>query len=189
MIYKISANYTDYLNIDIDIEELMFTVGETIGEDNFLDYSHHNLSLAEAWVDVGGTFEDVGLKNTRKPDITIWNGANFVLSQQAWQSTAEQLKPFGEFLPITVENEPYYIFNCRELVNVDQENSEANIIDGVWLGVNKLVFNESTVSESLIFKTTFDRCAALYCTDTFKTFIETLHLEGLNFHTDLLSGF
>ncbi len=82
MMYKISFNYTDYKNLDLDLEDLMLSIGDSLGGIEAFDmYSWDNISLTEHWVDVGGEYVDVdGLPTNTTPSITAWNGANLVLS-------------------------------------------------------------------------------------------------------------
>lgn len=189
VIYKISFNYTDFYNLDFDLEALGETLDETLGEDKFYSYSWDNIPLKDYWVDIGAKFVDVGLNNSVNPDITTWNGANLVLSPNAYDKLKKHLSPLGEFLPLTIDNETYYVFNCLNTVQTDTSVSEADIVDNLWMGVKSIGFDETSVRNNLIFKTQFDRCSALYCGDTFKKLVEDSNLKGLIFNEDLLAAF
>lgn len=188
-VYKLSYNYTDFFNLDLDIEDLVDEFDENLGEDKFYNYSWDNISLKEYWVDAGAKFVDVGLKNAAKPDVTTWNGANLVLSPKAYEVLKGSLEPLGEFLPITIDGETYLVFNCLNVVYVDSVQSEADIVNDLWMGVKKIGFEDDTIKNNLIFKTKFDRCSALYCGESFKTLLESHNLKGLNFNEDLLASF
>jgi hypothetical protein len=191
MMYKISFNYTDYKNLDIDLEELMFSVGESLGGIEAFDmYSWDNISLKEHWVDVGGKYIDVdGLPTNTSPSITAWNGANLVLSPKAYDAIGNQLADYGEFLPITIDGVQHYFFNCLNVVKSDPKQSEADIQNDVWLGIKKIGFKQADVDSNLVFKSKFDRCSSLYCGQAFKNLIESSELEGLLFIEDLVDGF
>ncbi len=188
-VYKLSFNYTDYLNLDIDLETLGNEIEEKIGDDEFYDYSQNNRSLKDSWVDVGGSFVNVGLDTNQRPDITAWNGANLVLSRVAYNILKDDLAPYGEFLPITLDNESYHVFNCLRMVNVDEGKSETEFSNGLWMGVKKITFTKEIIENNLVFKTKFDECAAIYCGESFKSLVENNQLNGLVFHENLLSCF
>lgn len=189
VLYKLSFNYTDYYNLDLDLEELGDELEDALGEDGFYDYSWNNTALKEHWTDIGATFIDVGLSNQKAPDITTWNGANLVLSEKAYIKIKSALEALGEFLPLTINKSKYYVFNCLNVVEADKTQSEADIVNNLWMGVKSIGFDDITVNNNLLFKTRFDRCSAIYCGDKFKNIIEDAGLEGLNFNKDLLTSF
>lgn len=189
VVYKLSMNNTDYYNLDLDLGDLGDELEGALGEDGFYDYGWNNTALKEHWVDIGAEYVDVELNNQRAPDVTTWNGANLVLSPQAYSALKETLEPYGEFLPLTIGDESYHVFNCLKVVDVDKSVSQANVVNDLWMGVKSIGFDAETVRNNIIFKTRFDRCSALYCNDEFKALIEKFGLEGLIFHEDLLSEF
>lgn len=190
-VYKVSFNYTDFLNLEINKKKLMLAVGKKIGGSKaFMSYGWDNLSLEEAWVDQGASYVKVeGLNAKIRPDITAWNGANLVLSAKAYDALCERLDRYGEFLPITIDGEASFVFNCRNLVIADKSVSEADIVDDLWMGVKSIGFTNEDVQNNLLFKSKFDRCSSLYCGEEFKALIEGLELEGLVFLEDLVGGF
>ncbi len=181
--YKVIFNHLDYLNLNINKKKLMLAVGKGIGGSKaFMRYSWDNLSLKDAWVDQGGSFDAVkGLKTTQKPDITTWNGANLLLTPKTYNYLKEHLESHGEFLPITIDEQGHYLFNCMNVVTTDKSQSEADIVNDLWMGVKSIEFEKETVYNNLIFKTRFDRCSSLYCGQEFKNLIELSALEGLIF--------
>lgn len=187
--YKISFDHLNFLNLSINKKKLMLAVGKGIGGSKaFMSYSWDNLSLKDAWVDQGGSFvQPEGLKATQKPDITTWNGANLVLSPRAYDLLMPKLDDYGEFLPITIDNAPFYIFNCRNVVEADKSQSESDIVDDLWMGVKSIGFSDDAVANNLIFKTRFDRCSTLYCGDEFKKHIDSLEFKGILFQENLVS--
>jgi hypothetical protein len=187
--YKISFDYENYFNLDLDVEELGDELEDSLGEDEFYNYSWNNLSLKEHWVDIGATFIDAELNNTKNPDITVWNSSNLVLSSSAYDALAPKFESYGEFLPITVDGEIHYVFNCLNAVEADKTKSQADIDNDLWMGVKSIGFSDEIVANNLIFKTRFDRCSALYCGQVFKDLVQSLGLEGLLFTEDLVSDF
>jgi hypothetical protein len=191
-IYKTSFNYDSFLSLDINLKDMMFAIGEHIGTKNFLSYSSQNLSLLEYWKDdfkanfvaVDGLPEASG-----RPDITAWNKANFVMSEAAYEVLKLHLAEYGEFLPINIDDKPYYIFNCLNAVEVDSSSELDLSPRGGFLGVKKIGFTNEVVENNLVFKSKFDRGSAIYCGDKFKSLLEDNNLKGLNFNTDLLSCF
>ncbi|WP_444932013.1 hypothetical protein ACJJIF_09700 [Microbulbifer sp. SSSA002] len=189
MTYKISFNHEDFLNLSIDMMELMFTVGESMGGMKAFDnYPWDNKSIKDVWEDHGGTFIHVdGLDQVEKPDVTTWNRSHLVLSTKAQSVLSEELAPYGEFLPITLDGQPYVIFNCLNTVSADKSVSRADIQNDLWLGVKSIGFSDEEVTSNLIFKTRFDRCANLYCGDRFRDIVEGAGLKGLKFLENLVS--
>jgi hypothetical protein len=188
-IYKISFDYLKFMNLSINKKKLMLAVGKGIGGSKaFMSYSWDNLSLKDAWIDQGGSFvQPEDLKITLKPDITTWTGASLVLSPRAYDLLIPKLDDYGEFLPITIDDEPFYIFNCRNVVEADKSQSEADIVDDLWMGVKSIGFTDDAVANNLIFKTRFDRCSTLYCGDEFKKLIDSLEFKGILFLENLVS--
>jgi len=190
-VYKLSFNYLDYLNLDINKKKLMLAVGKGLGGSKaFMSYGWDNLSLKDAWVDQGGSFVSVeGLKADKRPDITTWNGANLVLSPKAYDLLHERLSLYGEFLPITIDGETNHIFNCMNVVYADKTQSKADIVNDLWMGIKSIGFESEDIAQNLVFKSKFDRCGAIYCGDDFKALVESLGLEGLLFLDDLVGDF
>jgi hypothetical protein len=189
--YKVTFNHLDYLNLNINKKKLMLAVGKGIGGSKaFMSYSWDNLSLKDAWVDQGGSFDTVeGLKSTQKPDITTWNGANLLLTPKAYDGLKEHLESYGEFLPITIDEQEHYVFNCLNVVTADKAQSEADIVNDLWMGIKSIGFEDEIVDSNLVFKSKFDRCSTLYCGQKLKDLTDTLGLEGLLFLEELTADF
>ena len=145
----------------MDLDALGDEIGDVVGDDAFYCYSQDNLSLQDCWVDIGGRFVDVGLRNEGRPDITAWNGANLVLNEKTYNALRDVLAPFGEFLPISLDEVPYHVFNCMRVVDVNAEESEQELFNGEWVGVVSIAFHNETIRDKLVFKTTFDQCSAI----------------------------
>ena len=111
-----------------------------------------------------------------------------MLSHKAHEVLADKLKSYGEFLPVKCGGETFYVFNVLNIVDDDAVGagrSEQDLDQGVFMGVNKLAFNEAKLGDALIFKTRFDHLGGVYCQDEFKALVEKAGLEGLLFMRDL----
>ena len=111
------------------------------------------------------------------------------MSDKAYTALKESLAPYGEFLPLTIDGESSFVFNCMRLVEAEKSCSEPDIVDGLWLGVKSIGFSSESIEGNLIFKSKFDRCSSIYCGDSFKALIESSELDGLMFVEDLVEGF
>ncbi|MGI9282114.1 MAG: hypothetical protein ACR2PX_21130 [Endozoicomonas sp.] len=117
------------------------------------------------------------------PDITTWLYGNLILNEKAFQCLENDLAPYGEFLPVNCEGKRYFAFNTLYLIDdnaINQELSEQDIQDGIYMGVKKLGFIESAISSS-IFKTSFDRTLYSYCSNKFIKKVQGSNLQGLIF--------
>jgi hypothetical protein len=97
----------------------------------------------------------------------------------------EILEPFGEFLPLLVDGEAYYLFNCFSIGDADESKCEFEYHDGMKLGIKRLEFKPDA-SDNLIWKTPIESCMTLFCSDRFKEIIKSFELTGLRFDTKLI---
>ncbi|WP_049630520.1 hypothetical protein [Cellvibrio sp. pealriver] len=126
-----------------------------------------------------------GMRETL-PDVSIWSLGVIVLSPGAYKVFHACLEKAGEFLPITIESETYYLFNVLYIIPELATNKEkaVEIIDsGVHLGQGNVSFDESflEVEEIAVFKTPTDRLVFSYCTERFKKLYEVNGFKGLVF--------
>ncbi len=63
-----------------------------------------------------------------------------MLSPKAYRLLKELLEPFGEFLPVTIDDERYFTFNCLTFVDADESQSEKQLYEGEEVGIKSLVF-------------------------------------------------
>ncbi|BCD97693.1 hypothetical protein [Marinagarivorans cellulosilyticus] len=182
--YRLTSDFEHYYDIDIDIYAVEDAIDTQLGEDTFYNAALSNIELTSAWSDVGGTLNDTGLaKGARAPDISIWNGIYLILSAEAFGQLNPILADAGEFMPITLAGSTYQLFNCRRIVNVDENASETETINGEYLGLKSIRFESSAELTNTVCKTKFDNCSSLYCSENFKKKLENLKLYGLQFET------
>lgn len=187
MIYRLVDNINDFQDLDID----PFDFVEAMAERNGLTYSEFerfawdNRAFGADWVDIGAEFMPGGKKKP-KPDIAMWSGPFLMLAPKAHKALSAALAPFGELLPFSVDNETWHLFNCLTLAEADESRSQPLTADGHWLGVKQLEFTDAETRGKLVFKTTYNRCTELYCSDTLVELIEENGLTGLEFSPTLI---
>lgn len=158
----------DYKEIDLsplDIEDIF---PENITLESILDFSKHNMALKEFWsaikVDFAGKSEVQHV-----PDIGIWMGGVLLLSPATKIFVANVLQPFGEFLPITIHAEEWFLFNCTTVASAEV------IVDGT-IAIN---LKDNSLNNAPIFKVIVNGKASLYCTEKFKRLLSDYNLKGL----------
>ena len=117
------------------------------------------------------------------PDITTWLYGNLILNERAFQCLENELAAYGEFLPVNCEGQSYFVFNTLNVIDdsaINQELSEQDIQDGIYMGVKKLGFIESAISSS-IFKTSFDKALYSYCSQNLIKKVQDSNIQGLKF--------
>ncbi len=150
----------------------------------------YNLKLGGWWKPLKARFTtQEGLPDRPIPDLATWVEASVVLSAKAYDALHEYLSDYGEFLEISVDGNPYYIFNNHVFGLPDEINSKKEILDGENVGVEKLSFNSIDTENKLTFKTKFDSCSNLYCNEAFKKIVEDSGLTGIVFSEDFTNPF
>ena len=185
MIYKLRANREHFLNCYISPDEIEAKIGDYFLLDEPL--------WTPFWKPVEATFQDDSDKSNiiQPPDITIWyTSNNLALNQKAYDALRDELRSYGELLPITCAGNPYWLLHTTKKTDmdaVDVKNSERTIDEGGFIDLKKLSFKEDAVKDLLVFQTPYSDFRNLYCTDRFKILIESRGLKGLVFSEDLVS--
>lgn len=187
--YKILRDSDSFMEFAIDLEEMLDEIGQHTGELEFMHFSQHNLKLQPYWKKFQGTFKKVRTGATQIPDITCWRGATLVLSEKAHNKLAETLTPYGEFLPITCNDAPYYIFNCLELAILDAAKNASDSSNNDETQSEEIAFNNSSIQGKSVFKSLEQGCTAVFCNDDFKNKVANEHLTGIKFSVDLTEIF
>ena len=183
MIYKLRADRANYLNCYID----SYTIEKTIGDFFLL----HEDTWADFWKSVPCKFVDDSDAHTaiKVPDITVWETENsLVLNQNAYDKLKQHLAKVGELLPIECEGTPYWLFhstNKTGMKHVDLNQSARQVDEVDYVEMQALVFKEDSLKDQLVFQTEFSNYRNMYCTEEFKTLVESNGLKGLYFSTDL----
>jgi len=188
-IYAIRNEGVGYQFLDLTIMDVARNAPEDIPMDDILDFHLSNTSMATWWKAPETNFKSVeGEPASQIPDVSIWIDASLVLSPKAYRMLHEPLQSSGEFLPVIVEGQTYYIFNCLTLGDEDKGNCKFEYIDDMPMGLETLRFQESS-SNLLIFKSTLQSCLTLFCGNKFKDVIESFELTGISFDENLIEIF
>ncbi|XQW86704.1 hypothetical protein ACOYR1_08275 [Thalassotalea piscium] len=192
-IYQIKAFENTYDIIDLDILALAKNLTETSDLDinaliKLLMYlPSTNTSLKGIWP------EEMKCKyfgKAKEQDYDINIHSHFlVLKMKAYNVLHEQLKAFGEFLPLNVEGDKMMMFNLLTFANENQDLCEMSYLDGLENGLKTLSFEASDVTNKIIFKSKLQGGMNKYCTENFKYLVEKNGLTGVRFDTDLLDYF
>ncbi|WP_444932500.1 hypothetical protein [Microbulbifer sp. JTAC008] len=114
-------------------------------------------------------------------DLGEWQ-RNICFNLKAYNALHLNLDRYGEFLPIDLSGETWFIFNITHSIEADVTKSSKEIIDGKESSyVKEISFNPSP--DDLIFKTSYDGFMGIYCQ---KGFIDLINgHSGLEFNEDL----
>lgn len=163
------------------------------GDDSMLDRlflrPHQNEPMAPYWGPVADQWMKRSARSSQKPDICLWDAGCLLLNLRAYNALREPLSGQGEFLPITVDLEPMYVFNCLTWGQEDMGLTEARYVDGDADGIATLAFEPSDIAAKLVFKSKLAGAGLLYASAAFKALVETHQLQGLRFDQELLNPF
>ena len=173
-IFAIRRDGYHYQELDLEIDDFIANMPENIDYGTVHDFSIENIALAQYWKPLRTGFSEIKGEKNLIPDVANWIGATLLLSPKANRYLNELLSPFGEFLPVQIENDTFYIFNCLTI-------ADGNLLNG------KFSFNEESIENKIIFKTPQQQCIDIYCTEQLKSAIETFELQGVIFDSNLNS--
>lgn len=182
MIYKLHDDYQNTYSLLIDGAELL-TKMPTF-KPRFLGKAR-----AQEWVMPDASFyyceNFEGMRETL-PDVSMWMLGVIVLSPKAYSVFHDSLEKAGEFLPIAINGEIYYLYNTLYVIPEVAMNKDkvVEVIDsGVHLGQSNVSFNELFLNgEKIInFKSDTDKLMFTYCTEEFKKLYEDNDFKGLVF--------
>jgi len=177
-----------FQELDLELTDLLDLISDTVSLDDILEFSTRNTHMQSWWrTPSTGFLVRPANPNGEIPDICTWNDATLVFSPRAHRLLVDSLKSYGEFLPVEVEGDTYYIFNCFEIGDLNEDKIEYEYEGNIQLGLKYIEF-KSTNEERLVFKTPKESCLTLFCNKRFKEMICTLGLSGLQFDPNLLIG-
>jgi len=185
-IYAIRKDAPKYKQLDLGILDITRHAPDDVNLDNVYDFSENNTTMASWWKTPDTEFIDYeGEAPSVLPDISPWIDATFVLSPKAYRISGEMLKSSGEFLPVLIDTEIYYIFNCLTFGEADEGKSRFSYVEDMKMGLEYLEFKNS-VSDLLVFKSKLESCLTLFCGERFKETVETFELTGVLFDKELI---
>lgn len=145
-------------------------------------------SLRDVWVNEYATFTQHFKFAEAIPDISKWR-TFLVLRENAYQVLRDVIDSDGEFLPITIDDESFTVFNVMSFGEEDKQKIKFEDIDGEQGLLEKLAFIESDLSNKYVFKSKGEGCTSIYCDDKLISLCEEHNLKGLSFDTNLLDVF
>jgi len=189
-VFSIRNDGYDFQELDLEIDDFIDARPADIDQRLVLDFSLKNYAMSSWWPTPDTEFVAIDDNaGAPIPDICKWIDASLVLSAKAHRLLGDTLKPFGEFLPVTIRGEAFYIFNCLTIAKINESLCEKIIYKGQEAGIKSLVFDEKDIADKLIFKTTYDSCMDLYCTDRFRNIVQDYELKGVTFSEKLIENF
>jgi hypothetical protein len=123
------------------------------------------------------------------PDITTWGLGNLILNEKAYAVFKNVLNNAGEFLPILISDDTYYMFQTLKVIPDIAVNTDkaVDVIDsGVHMGQENVSFDEGALNDDIIFKTKVDKLIFSHCTEQFKTLYDENHFSGLIFEKNIV---
>lgn len=188
-IYAIRNDYLRYRELDLSISDVLRHRPENVPLDDVLDFHLQNTAMKSWWTTPETEFlKNNANSNAEIPDISRWVDSTLLLSPKAYRLLGDTLQSSGEFLPVSIDDDVFYIFNCFVVGEADEKKSTFDHQGEMQLGLNHLEFLDDAAS-NLIFKTPLESCLTLYCTNEFKEIIESFDLKGINFDTNLIEVF
>lgn len=191
MVYQLKYIPKKYKALQLDVISIAEKLGDYGLITTLMNAPLTGESLAGKWKSIETSLQSLSVSGSEIPDISLWDSQGLYLSAKAYDAMAEALKDDGEFLSITVEGKPAYLFNCRVFGQEDLALTERKYLDGEPDGVLSLVFDDADLIEGnrYVFRSKLQGCTALYASDKFKQLCEKHSLFGLKFDTSLLDIF
>lgn len=192
-VYQIKANENTYDVIDLDVMVLAKKLAAVSNNDVntliklLMHLPSNNSSLKSIWPEEMAC-NYFGKSKEQNYDINIYS--NFlVLKMKTYNVLYDELKRFGEFLPLNVEGDQMMMFNLLTFAEENKSLCEMSYLDGFEDGLKTLVFTESDTVIKTVFKSKLQGGRTNYCTDRFKELVEKNNLTGVKFDTDLVDPF
>tara|TARA_Y100001951_G_scaffold101708_1_gene107072 strand:- start:397 stop:954 length:558 start_codon:yes stop_codon:yes gene_type:complete len=182
MIFRLEAPNNTHEVIDFDV----LSMAKMLGDKDFKlvrRLSNSNVSIVDRWVKPSCGFNKKYKSKSEPSDVSLW-GSFLLLSPLAYESLSAELSAHGEFLPIDLNGEDWWLFNCLAL---GAESLAECVTHQAEL--EKLVFDENKLADKLIFKSELEGCKTLFCDDRLKIAVTQLPVCGVNFNTNLVEQF
>ncbi|MEN0036694.1 MAG: hypothetical protein AAGC78_06485 [Cellvibrio sp.] len=184
-IFAIRKDLPNYQVLDLGLTDITRHLPDSADLDSVFDFSELNTSLASLWNTPETRYVNSGKKKALQPDLSCWVDSTLVLSPKAYRFLKDSLVNLGEFLPVEIDGELHYIFNCFVWGDVNEEACEFNNEEGMEAGLKHLEFR-SSASNLLVFKAQIECGLTLFCSQRFKDIVESFELVGLTFDENLI---
>ncbi len=189
MIYQIKSIHEEFKTLSLDPDDLFNQVPDPDDVYKILKQPGTNDSLLSVWKNISSSMRDVYDNNPAKPDVSIWLFVYLLVNQKAYNALKDHLKESGEFLPLMVDGEQMYIFNCLEYGKEDKDLCLTDYIDGIACGLKSLAFDEDDTKDKVLFKSKMQGGNRLFGSDKFKQLCDDNDLRGLRYDEDLVGVF
>ena len=96
------------------------------------------------------------------------------------------IAPAGEFLPLIVGDDTYYMFNTLFVIpeeGIDRSQAIDVVNTGVHMGQDRVLFREEYLAGNHVFKTPTNKLVFSYVTESFKRLYDKNQFSGLVFET------
>ncbi|MFT6266487.1 MAG: hypothetical protein ACJAWS_002649 [Oleiphilaceae bacterium] len=180
MTYLIEDDYENYYSLTLDVLALAIIMPS---------YSQRFRAKPrlDSWVAPNVSFyasDNYTGKDTALPDITTWALGNIILSPKAYLAFRDIMAPSGEFLPLLIDGETYYMFNTLFVIPAsatDLTGAEDIVNSGIHIVQGNVKFDESQISSHCIFKSSTNKLRSSFATKDFKSKYDENHFTGLVF--------
>lgn len=184
MIYKLGYDYENTALLSIDGVELLQKMPA-------LRPTFFATPKQKEWVAPEASFyysENYKSNTKVAPDVTTWATGVLALNPKAYDVFHELLAKAGEFLPVSVYGETYYLFNTLYVIPdeaIDKSKAVDVIDTGVHFGKTNVAFNENFLdSENIfVFKSNTNKLLYSFCTEEFKSIYDSKKFKGLVFES------
>ncbi|MGF1725666.1 hypothetical protein [Photobacterium nomapromontoriensis] len=146
-------------------------------------------SLKPYWTKINYYFEADVPRVTRIPDIIVWMDCLMLFSQKAFDVFSPLLNNIGEFLLITINEQPFYVLNVQTFGKEDTSATVREYYEGLEGDLTHLSFIDADVKNKLIFKNKQYNGGILFANEMFKSLCEKHNFCGLRFDDNLINPF
>jgi len=118
------------------------------------------------------------------PDITTWALGNLVLNPKAHAVFKDLIAPSGEFLPLLIGNDTYYMFQTLFVMPdsaIDLSGAVDIVNSGVHMGQDRVKFDEAQLEGRCLFKSPTNKLTFSFATKEFKSKYDEHGFCGLVF--------
>lgn len=184
MSYAIRNDGFNYQGFYLDPYSITDLFPNEFDIDDVIQFYAKDIEMKPYWRGVQAEFNPIeGLPVGTIPDVCTWLGSSLVFSPKAYDSLFNHLNYFGEFLPLSVNGETFYLFNCLTHGQLNDVYTRAEKLDesGEVLQEERIRFNDIDTNDKLLFKTMLNNCSVLFCNEKFKDLYKSKNLTGITF--------
>lgn len=192
MIYRLKFDRFRFLTFDISPDEWIAKLGASY------IFQLDEPCWSEFWPEINGRFfnDSDSTDLPKVPDISVWFMQNLVLNSAARESLErdhpEWIESAGEILPIKCERIDYYVWHITCFAAddcIDHSLSERLVEESGHTELKNLAFKPDFNPKYPVFHTDYDGGQALFCTNSFRDWVDAAGLQGLVFSEDLVNPF